>query len=144
MTVWTSFLWKINIQLAEKWPEMVIKWAFVIVIRFDSEYKWPIWLSLMMLRRHSKTVIFFSLADIFSSSFECRRSFLHMHYPPTEIVSLFLLCTSDTPPFNHVLPYAKCKNNCEIMCSLMKLQKVEVYIFWEVYKNLKKYILWTW
>ena len=24
--------------MAEKWPEMVVKWAFVIVIRFDSEY----------------------------------------------------------------------------------------------------------
>ena len=32
------YLWKINIQFAEKWPEMVVKWAFVIVIRFDSEY----------------------------------------------------------------------------------------------------------
>ena len=29
---------KDNIQLAEKWPEMVAKWAFVIVIRFDSDY----------------------------------------------------------------------------------------------------------
>ena len=38
MTVWTLFLWKINMQLAEKWPEMVVKWAFVIVIRFDSDY----------------------------------------------------------------------------------------------------------
>ena len=38
LTFWTSFLWKINIQLAEKWPEIVIKWALVIVIRFDSEY----------------------------------------------------------------------------------------------------------
>ena len=25
-------------QLAEKWPEMVVKWAFVIVIHLDSEY----------------------------------------------------------------------------------------------------------
>ena len=24
--------------MAEKWPEIVIKWALVIVIRFDSEY----------------------------------------------------------------------------------------------------------
>ena len=24
--------------MAEKWPEMVVKWAIVIVIRFDSEY----------------------------------------------------------------------------------------------------------
>ena len=38
MTVWTSFLWKINIQLAGNCPEMVVKWGFVIVIRFDSEY----------------------------------------------------------------------------------------------------------
>ena len=38
MTVWTSFLWKINIQLAKKWPEMVVKLAIVIVIRFYSDY----------------------------------------------------------------------------------------------------------
>ena len=37
-TVWTSVLWKIHIQLAKKWPEMVVKLAIVIVIRFDSEY----------------------------------------------------------------------------------------------------------
>ena len=27
------------ISLAEKWPEMVVEWAIVIVIRFYSEYK---------------------------------------------------------------------------------------------------------
>ena len=29
MTVWTSVLWKILMQLAEKWPEMVIKLPFM-------------------------------------------------------------------------------------------------------------------
>ena len=38
MTVWTSVLWKTNIQLVEKWPKMVVKWAFVIVIHLYSEY----------------------------------------------------------------------------------------------------------
>ena len=38
MTVWTSFLWMIKIHLAEKWPEIVVKWAIVIVICFYSEY----------------------------------------------------------------------------------------------------------
>ena len=38
MTVRTSFLLKINIQLVEKWPEMVVEWAIVIVIRFYSDY----------------------------------------------------------------------------------------------------------
>ena len=37
MTVWTSVLWKINIQLAKKLPEIVVKWASVIVIHLDSE-----------------------------------------------------------------------------------------------------------
>ena len=38
MTVWTSVLWKIKIQLVEKWTEMVIKWTFVIAIQLYSEY----------------------------------------------------------------------------------------------------------
>ena len=38
MTVWTSVLWEIDIQLAKKWPEMVVKLAIVIVIRFYSDY----------------------------------------------------------------------------------------------------------
>ena len=38
MTVWISVLWKIDIQLAKKWAEMVVKWAIVIVIRFYSDY----------------------------------------------------------------------------------------------------------
>ena len=29
LTVWTSVLWKIFMQLAKKWPEMVIKWPFM-------------------------------------------------------------------------------------------------------------------
>ena len=37
-------MWKINIQLAGNWPEMVIKWGFVIVICFESEYIfWTYW-----------------------------------------------------------------------------------------------------
>ena len=28
-TVWTSVLWKINMQLAKKWPDIVIKWSFI-------------------------------------------------------------------------------------------------------------------
>ena len=28
MIEWTSFLWKINIHLAKKWPEMTVKWPF--------------------------------------------------------------------------------------------------------------------
>ena len=40
MTVWTSFLWKIHIQLAEKWPDMAVKQAIVIVIRLYSDYVW--------------------------------------------------------------------------------------------------------
>ena len=32
-----------------------------------------------------------------------------------------------------------------ILCRMQKqLQKVEIHIFWEVYKNFKTYILWTW
>ena len=38
MTVWTSVLWKVNIQLTGKWPEVVAKLLFTIVIRFDSDY----------------------------------------------------------------------------------------------------------
>ena len=30
MTVWTSVLWKIIMQLANKWPERVIKWPFIL------------------------------------------------------------------------------------------------------------------
>ena len=29
MTVWNSVLWKENIQLAKKWPDMVVKWPFI-------------------------------------------------------------------------------------------------------------------
>ena len=28
MIKWTSFLWKMNIHLAKKWPEMIVKWPF--------------------------------------------------------------------------------------------------------------------
>ena len=40
MTVWTSVLWKITIQLAKKWPEMVVKKPFTSVIHFYSDYIW--------------------------------------------------------------------------------------------------------
>ena len=42
MTVWTSVFRKIDIQLAKKWPKMVVKLAIVIVICFDSEYTYQI------------------------------------------------------------------------------------------------------
>ena len=29
MTVWTSVLWKINIQLAKKWSDIVVEWPFI-------------------------------------------------------------------------------------------------------------------
>ena len=67
---------------------------------------------------------------------EVLSTYLHMHYPPTELVSLFLLCTSDTPPFNHVLSYAECKNN---------YKKLKFIYSEKSTKTLKYlYILWTW
>ena len=36
MTVWISVLWKINIQLAEKWSEMVIKRALLSFVLIQS------------------------------------------------------------------------------------------------------------
>ena len=38
MTVWTSALWKMNIQLAKIWPEMVKILKYWIVIWIESEY----------------------------------------------------------------------------------------------------------
>ena len=38
MTVSTSVLWKLNIQLAKKWPKIVVKYPLIIVISFDSDY----------------------------------------------------------------------------------------------------------
>ena len=38
MTVWTSVLWKITIQLAKKWPEMVVEKSFTSIIHFYSDY----------------------------------------------------------------------------------------------------------
>ena len=29
MTFWTSVLWKMNIHIAKKWPEMVVTWSFI-------------------------------------------------------------------------------------------------------------------
>ena len=52
MTVWTSFLWNINIQLVEKRPEMVIKLVIVIVIRFYSDYS-------CQLKKNSVSIFFF-------------------------------------------------------------------------------------
>ena len=41
MTVWTSLLWKINIHIAQKWPEMVITWSFIKGHSFPiSLYLW--------------------------------------------------------------------------------------------------------
>ena len=38
MTVWTSVLWKISIQLAKKWPDMVVKKPFSSIVHFYSDY----------------------------------------------------------------------------------------------------------
>ena len=38
MTVWTSVLWKINVQMAKKWTEMVVKWPFMSQFYFESDY----------------------------------------------------------------------------------------------------------
>ena len=35
-TVWTSVLWKINIQEAKKWPEMVLKQPFILSFSFRN------------------------------------------------------------------------------------------------------------
>ena len=48
---------------------------------------------------HSNTAIFFSLQpgrylQLIIWMQEVLSTYLHMHYPPTELVSLFLLCTS--------------------------------------------------
>ena len=37
MTIRTSVLWKMNIKLAKKWPEMVIKWPNLKVVSFESK-----------------------------------------------------------------------------------------------------------
>ena len=38
MTVWTAILWKMHIHMANKWPEMVIKWSFMRDIHFESVF----------------------------------------------------------------------------------------------------------
>ena len=38
MTVWTSVLWKMNIQLVKQWSEVVKYWNTQIVIWIESEY----------------------------------------------------------------------------------------------------------
>ena len=41
MTVWTSVLWKMNIHIAKKWPEMVVTWSFIKGHSFQiSLYAW--------------------------------------------------------------------------------------------------------
>ena len=45
MTVWTSVFWKITIQLAKKWPEMVLEKSFTSIIHFYSDYMWFVCLS---------------------------------------------------------------------------------------------------
>ena len=37
MTVWTSVLWNIVIQLPKKWLETVLKWPFIIIFHFRSD-----------------------------------------------------------------------------------------------------------
>ena len=38
MTDWTSVLWKLLIQLAKKWPEMVLQQPFIILFHFRTVY----------------------------------------------------------------------------------------------------------
>ena len=37
MTVWTSVLWKMNIHMAKKWPEMVVTLSFISIFHFRSD-----------------------------------------------------------------------------------------------------------
>ena len=43
MTVWTSVLWKMNILILKKWPEMVVTWSFI------KEHSFPISLYLVLI-----------------------------------------------------------------------------------------------
>ena len=38
MTVWTSVLWKMNIHMAKKWPEMVVTLSLISIFHFRSDY----------------------------------------------------------------------------------------------------------
>ena len=40
MTVWDSGLWKINIHMAKKWPELIIEQSFKSNIRFRSVFRY--------------------------------------------------------------------------------------------------------
>ena len=38
LTLWTSVLWKMNLHMAKKWPERVVKQSFLSNIRFRSVF----------------------------------------------------------------------------------------------------------
>ena len=38
MTVWISVFWQMNIHIAKKWPEMVVKQSFMRDIRFETVF----------------------------------------------------------------------------------------------------------
>ena len=38
MTIWISVLWKMNIQMAKKWPEMVVQLPFMSQFHFESDH----------------------------------------------------------------------------------------------------------
>ena len=40
MAVWISVLWKIHIQTAKKWPEMLVHLPFMSQIHFESDYRY--------------------------------------------------------------------------------------------------------
>ena len=73
MIVWTSVLWKINIQLEEKWPEMVVKWEFIIVIHFtkhiNSAFFSPQYWSLFFISKVNVPWILSITNEIQKSSF---------------------------------------------------------------------------
>ena len=49
MTVWTSFLWKMNIHIAKKWPEVVVTRSFMRDIHFETVFMTWIQLNLYHL-----------------------------------------------------------------------------------------------
>ena len=39
MAIWTSVLWKMNIHMAKKWPDMFLKLSFISMLHFRSDYR---------------------------------------------------------------------------------------------------------
>ena len=47
MTVRTSVLWKMNIHMAKKWPEMVVTLSFISIFHFRSDYTYLVHMYLL-------------------------------------------------------------------------------------------------